>query len=282
MADPSESTALEEQSNAPKSNPNVATMKENQLALEEMPIEVISHMLSFLPNKASIRAAMQSCSKLYNAYKNRQAYIASCILFNTMDESVYREVITTFNLKRKLWRGAKAGVKTVYRVYSSEERDVIHSQYLTFDQVKEMWRLHKSIEYFAHRIPTSLIHKHPVVKTKGAFSITPSVRNRFQRALYRLDAFVKLLQTMISTFCYDNDGENRELVDGELEEAHWTHCLKELEEHRIMKAFHCQYSAVEIEQMSSICGLLITEFAPSKCSFLLLFFLYHLDSYAGF
>ncbi|KAH7246404.1 hypothetical protein BKA59DRAFT_528226 [Fusarium tricinctum] len=268
MQDPSEPTALEEQSNIPKKITKVVDTKENQLALEKMPIEVISHMLSFLPNTASIRAAMLSCSKLYNAYKNSQAYIASCILFNTMDESVYREVITTFNLKKKAWVGAKAGVKAVYRVYSTEERDAIHSQYLTFDQVKEMWRLHKSIDYFAHRIPTSLMRSHPVVKTKGAFSITPFVRARFQRALYRLDAFVKLLQTMIATFCDDNDGENREVVDSELKEAHWIHCLKELEEHRIIKAFHCQYSAVEIEQMSSICGLLITEIAPTFNTFI--------------
>lgn len=271
MEDPSEPSALKEQSNIPKKIAKVVNMKENKLALDNMPIEVISHMLSFLPNKASIRAAMLSCSKLYNTYKNSQAYIASCILFNTMDESVYREVVTTFNLKKKAWRGAKSGVKAVYRVYSSEERDAIHSQYLTFDQVKEMWRLHKSIEYFAHRIPTSLMRNHPVVKTKGAFSIAPSVRARFQRALYRLDAFVKLLQTMIATFCHDNDGENREVVDSELKEAHWIHCLKELEEHRIIKAFHCQYSAVEIEQMSSICGLLITEIAPSRFPFLLPF-----------
>ncbi|KAM0191304.1 hypothetical protein ACHAPA_002185 [Fusarium lateritium] len=268
MADPSEPTALEEQSNAPKKIMNVVEMKENPLALENMPIEVISHMLSFLPNKASIRAAMQSCSKLHNAFKNRQAYIASCILFNTMDESVYREVITTFNLKNKMWKGAKAGVEVVYQVYSSEERDAIHSRHLNFDRVKEMWRLHKSIEYFAHRIPTSLMRSHPVVKAHGAFSITPSVRARFQRALYRLDAFIKLLQTMIASFCYDNDGENREVDDDELEEAHWVHCLKQLEEHRIIKAFDCQYSAVEIAQMSSICGLLITEIAPTFNTFL--------------
>ncbi|KAM0242913.1 hypothetical protein ACHAP5_007096 [Fusarium lateritium] len=266
MADPSEPT--KEQSNAPKKIMNVVEMKENPLALENMPIEVISHMLSFLPNKASIRAAMQSCSKLHNAFKNRQAYIASCILFNTMDESVYREVITTFNLKNKMWKGAKAGVEAVYHVYSSEERDVIHSRHLTFDRVKEMWRLHKSIEYFANRIPTSLMRSHPVVKAKGAFSITPSVRARFQRALYRLDAFVKLLQTTIASFCYDNDGENREVEESELEEAHWVHCLKQLEEHRIIKAFDCQYSAVEIAQMSSICGLLITEIAPTFNTFL--------------
>ncbi|KAM0343076.1 hypothetical protein ACHAPU_008977 [Fusarium lateritium] len=267
MADVLDLAASQEQRD-PTEDKSIIKMEENSPCLENMPLEVISHMMSFLPNRSSIRAAMQSCSKLYSAFKNRQAYLASCILFNSMDESVYREAITTFNLKNAEWKGAKAGVETVYRVYSKEERDVLHSQYLTFDRVKEMWRLHKSIEYFAHRIPSSLIRKHPVVKYQGAFSITPSVRARFQRALYRLDAFVKLMQVTISSFCYDNDGENRDPTDEELEEAHWVHCLKELEEHRVIKAFDCQYSAAEIEQLSSICGLLLIEIAPCFNTFL--------------
>ncbi|KAF4995197.1 hypothetical protein FGRMN_5335 [Fusarium graminum] len=268
MADVLNPTASQEQCDSTQEGKNIAKMKEDSPCLENMPLEVISHMLSFLPNRTAIRAAMQSCSKLYSAFENRKAYIASCVLFNSMNESVYREAITTLNLKNAEWKGVKAGIETVYRVYSMQERDVLHSQYLTFDRVKEMWRLHKSIAYFARRIPKSLIRKHPVVKYKGAYSITASVRARFQRALYRLDAFVNLMKTTISSLCYDNGGENRDPTDEELEEAHWVHCLRELEEHRMIKAFDCQYSATEIEQLNSICGLLITEIAPCFNTFL--------------
>ena len=92
------------------------------------------------------------------------------------------------------------------------------------------------------------------------------MRSRFLRSLYRLDMYVKIVQDMIASLCHDNGGENRGPTEAELKEAHWLHCLKEVEEHRILKAFHSQYSAVEVEQLNSICGLLATEFAPGMSS----------------
>ncbi|KAI1040217.1 hypothetical protein LB505_005404 [Fusarium chuoi] len=61
--------------------------------IEKVPPEVLSYALSFLPDRASIRAAMLSGPKLYNAFKQRPAYISSCVLFNSMEEPVYREAV---------------------------------------------------------------------------------------------------------------------------------------------------------------------------------------------
>ncbi|KAF4453054.1 hypothetical protein F53441_4285 [Fusarium austroafricanum] len=240
---------------------------ENIATIENLPIDVLSYALSFLPDKAAIRAILLSGPALYNAFKLREAYIASCVLFNTMDEPVVQEAIVTFNMKMAEWKGANAGIKAINRVYSSEQRR-IYSQLLTFDRVKEMWRLQESIKYFAQRIPQSIIRKHPVLRFRDAFSLTPTVRIRFQRALYRLDAYMKIMEVMAKSYLYDNGGKNRDLNDEELEEAHWMHCLRDMEEHRIIKAFQSQYSVVELEQMSSICGLLITEIAPTFNAFL--------------
>ncbi|KAF4501583.1 hypothetical protein FAGAP_2225 [Fusarium agapanthi] len=235
--------------------------------IEKIPLEVLSYALSFIPDRASIRAAMLSGPKLYNAFKQRPAYIASCVLFNSMEEPVHREAIVTYNMKMAKWKGLKAGIKAINRVYSSEQQRIF-SQFLTFDRVKQMWRLHKAVEYFAERLPSSLIQKHPVVKYKDAFSINTNVRVRFQRTLYRLDAFLKITKLMIASHLHDNHGKNRAPTEEEHKEAHWVHCLHELEEHRILKAFHSQYSAVEIEQLTSICGILVTEIAPSFNTFL--------------
>ncbi|KAF9775490.1 hypothetical protein IL306_006407 [Fusarium sp. DS 682] len=254
-----------------KESPGVlknADMSDRKMSpIEKAPLDVLSYALSFIPNKESIRAAILSGPKLYNAFKQRQAYIASCVLFNAMDEPVYQEAIVTFNMKMAEWKGQKAGVEAINRVYSCEQRR-IYSQFLTFDRVKEMWRLHKAVEYFAERLPSTLIQKHPVVKYNNAFSITSTVRVRFQRALYRLDAYVKIMELMIASQLDDNQGRNRSPNKQELKEAHWVHCLKDLVEHRILKAFHSQYSAVEVEQLSSICGLLVNEVAPSFNTFL--------------
>jgi hypothetical protein len=263
MSDPSKPGSSKESSN--DANVTADTSDNKMSPIEKIPLDVLSYALSFIPDKASIRAVMLSGPKLYNAFKQREAYIASCILFNTMDEPVYREAIVTFNMKMAELKGLKAGIKAINRIYSSEQQR-IYSQFLTFDRVKEMWRLHKAVEYFAERLPSSLIRKHPVVKHKNAFYITPTVRVRFQRALYRLDACLKITELMIASQLHDNHGENRAPTEGEHTEAHWVHCLKDLEEHRILKAFHSQYSAVEVEQLTSICGILVTEIAPCKSS----------------
>ncbi|RKK71623.1 hypothetical protein BFJ69_g10782 [Fusarium oxysporum] len=265
MSDPSKPGSSMESSN---DIDMASDTSDNKMSpIEKIPPEVLSYALSFIPDRASIRAAMISGPTLYNAFKQRQAYIASCILFNSMDEPVYREAIVTFNMKIAEWKGVKAGIKAINRVYSSEQQR-IYSQFLTFDRVKEMWRLHKAVEYFAERLPSSLIRKHPVVKYKNAFSINTNVRVRFQRALYRLDACLKITELMIASQLHDNHGKNRAPTEEEHKEAHWVHCLKDLEEHRILKAFHSQYSAVEIEQLTSICGMLVTEIAPSFNTFL--------------
>ncbi|KAJ4256700.1 hypothetical protein NW762_008796 [Fusarium torreyae] len=235
-------------------------------SLEQMPIDALAYALSFLPDKATLRSVISSCPAFYNAFKHRQVYIASSVLFSSMDEGVYQECIVAFNMKREEWKGAKAGVKAINRVFAGKR--CIDNQHFTFSQVKSMWRFHKSVEYFADRIANSLIKKHPVVKHNKAFSITPNVRSRFQRSLYRLDMYAKIVQRMIDSSCHDNGGKNRGPTEAELKKAHWLHCLKEVEEHRILKAFHSQYSAVEVEQLNSICVLLITEFAPVFNTFL--------------
>ncbi|KAF4967240.1 hypothetical protein FSARC_5152 [Fusarium sarcochroum] len=235
-------------------------------SLEQMPIDALAYALSFLPDKETFRSAIFSCPAFYNAFKHRKAYITSSVLFSSMDDGVYQEFVVAFNMKREEWKGAKAGVKAINRVFA--EKRCIDNQLLNFLQVKSMWRFHQSVEYFADRIANSLIKEHPVVKHNSAFSINPNVRSRFQRSLYRLDMYVKIAEDMIDSYYYDNGGKNREPTEAELKEAHWVHCLKEVEEHRILKALHGQYSAVEVEQLSSVCGLLVTEIAPALNTFL--------------
>ncbi|KAF5027399.1 hypothetical protein F66182_476 [Fusarium sp. NRRL 66182] len=236
--------------------------------LEQMPLDALAYLLSFLPDKPTFRAAIISCPAIYNAFKYRKVYIASSVLFQSMDEGVYKEFVVGYKMKQEKWKGAAAGVKAINRVYESDQQQHIATQFLTLPQVKAMWRLHKSVEFFADLIATSLIRDHPVVRYKSAFSITPTVRSRFQRSLYRLDTYVNLMKTMITWIGYDNGGKNRELTEAEQAEAHWIHCLKGLEEHRILKAFHSHYSAFEVEQLSNACGLLITEIAPVFNTFL--------------
>ena len=232
------------------------------LTLPDLPIEILSHSLSFLPNRRSVRNAITSCSALHDAFKSKPSYIASCVLFNSMSDGVLEEACVVNNLKNESWKGAKAGIKAIHRVYSSSR--IIPRRDLTFENVKEIWKLHKAVEYFGRHIPRTLINEHPVTKQKNHFYVTPTVRSRFQRALYRFSAYLDIMERLRVSPLHDHGGRNRLLTEAEREEAPWTIGLSGLEDHRVLLAWHSHYSTVEVEQVFGICGLLIDQVAPSE------------------
>lgn len=232
------------------------------LTLTDLPIEILSHSLSFLPNRRSVRNAITSCSALHDAFKNKPSYIASCVLFNSMSDGVFEEACVVNNLKKESWKGAKAGIRTIHRVYSNSR--IIPRRDLTFENVKEMWKLHKAVLYFGRQIPRTLTNEHPVTNQENYFHVTPLVRSRFQRALYRFSAYLDIMEKLRASPLHDHGGKSRPLTEAEKNEASWTSGLSGLEDHRVLLAWHNHYSTVEIEQVSGICGLLINQVAPSE------------------
>ncbi|KAL4722944.1 hypothetical protein ACLX1H_010184 [Fusarium chlamydosporum] len=257
MAEPSKPSSSQESSGISKEEE-----ANTSVTLDKMPVEILSHILSFIPERSSLRAAITSCSALHDAFKENKAHIASSVLFNSMDEAVYQELSVIYNLRKEAWKGAKAGAKAIHHAYNGERN--IPKQDLTFHRVEKLWRIHKSVEYFAHRISTSLLRKHPVTKQKDHFAITPTVRSRFQRALYRLEAYLHIIRKLRSVPLYDYGGEMRSLTPEEQEEVHWVNDVMELEEYRVLLAFNNQYSVYESEQLSVICDLLVIEVAPCE------------------
>ncbi|KAJ3530857.1 hypothetical protein NM208_g9136 [Fusarium decemcellulare] len=229
-------------------------------ALEALPLDTLSYALSFLSDKASLRAALISCPALYNAFKHREAYIASSVLFQSMDEGVYQEAVVAFNLKLETWSGAKACVEAINRFFEKER--TIAAEHLAFPKVQSMWRLHRSIEYLANEIVRSVKAEHPTVKDFTDLQPTAADIYRVQRAFYRLDMYLTIFTTTHGSWLDDNGGKNRTLTKDEMEEAHWAHCLAGLEKHRVKKAFCSNFSIVEIEQLMCIRDMLMVHVAP--------------------
>ncbi|KAF4457734.1 hypothetical protein FALBO_15148 [Fusarium albosuccineum] len=229
-------------------------------ALEALPLDTLSYALSFLSDKASLRAALISCPALYNAFKHRKAYIASSVLFQSMDEGVYQEAVVAFNMKLETWKGAKACVEAINRVFGKER--TIAAANLTFPKVQSMWRLHRSIEYLANEIVRSVKAEHPALKDFTDLQPTAADIYRVQRAFYRLEMYTTISTTTHGSWLDDNGGENRILTKDEGEEAHWAHCLAGLEKHRVKKAFCSNFSIVEIEQLMCIRDMLMVYVAP--------------------
>ncbi|RBR23067.1 uncharacterized protein FIESC28_04062 [Fusarium coffeatum] len=250
-------------SSSPGCNPSQGT--KTSLTLTDLPIEILSHSLSFLPNRRPVRNAITSCSALHDAFKNKPSYIASCVLFNSMSDGVFEEACVVNNLKNESWKGAKAGIKAIHRAYNSR---MIPGRDLTFENVKEMWKLHKAVVYFGRQIPRTLINENPVTSQKDYFYVTRLVRSRFQRALYRFSAYLDIMEKLRASPLHDHGGKSRPLTEAEKVEAPAVTSLSGLDDHRVLLAWHSHYCTVEIEQVSGICGLLINQIAPTFNDFL--------------
>ncbi|KAJ4136427.1 hypothetical protein NW768_004040 [Fusarium equiseti] len=183
-----------------------------------------------------------------------------------MSDGVFQEACVVNNLKNESWKGAKAGIRAINRVYNNNR--MITRRDLTFEKVKEMWKLHKAVVYFGRQISRTLIKEHPVTNQENYFCVTPPVRSRFQRALYRFSAYLDIMKKLRASPLYDHGGRTRPLTEAEKDESQWTVGLSGLDDHRVLLAWHSHYSTVEIEQVSGICGLLINQVAPTFNDFL--------------
>ncbi|KAF0638667.1 hypothetical protein FPSE5266_12253 [Fusarium pseudograminearum] len=229
------------------------------LTLDQMPNEMVLKILSTMPNINSLHAFAASCKAVYNVYEYNKVQILAKVFLDKIDKGVYEEAAITERLKREKWKDAKDGCDSILRVYNSKR--TIRSEDLTLENIKDMWRLHKSVEYFADRLPTTLLREHPVTNVKGHFSLTPRVRARFQRALYRLSSHLIIIEKVDAVFNAGQD--SRDLPQHDVR-----HKLPTRDQGHVLWDFHTYYSAFEVEQLSCLCSLLTAEIAPYFNDFL--------------
>ena len=124
--------------------------------------------------------------------------------------------------------------------------------------------MYNATEYFSCRIPHTIFEEHPISKQQNYFRATPAVRFRFQRALYRLSGELDIMGKLRASPLHDHGGKRRPITFAEANKSPYVVTLSDLEDHRVLRAFHSHYSAVEIEQLCSVCSLLINEVAPGE------------------
>lgn len=193
--------------------------------LAKIPIEIISHTLSFLPDKKSLLNSILTCRDFNNAYSLRKTYIASSILIRPMEQSVYEEAAIFYHLIHEQWRGARAGIQAIHRVFAKKRTlDEAHlpvRQRMNIEEIKVMHVFHDNVEWWAGRITTNLKRDHPVLSGHDSpFQLTPAVVNRFKRAIYRLYMYIDVIEKAIASACADNGGNNRITTEAEREGAH--------------------------------------------------------------
>ncbi|EEU44480.1 uncharacterized protein NECHADRAFT_85066 [Fusarium vanettenii 77-13-4] len=159
--------------------------------LAKIPIDIISHTLSFLPDRKSLLNSILTCRDFHNAYNLCKTYIASTIFIRSMPQSVYEEAAIYYHLTREQWHGARAGIQAINRVFAKkrtlDEGQLPVNQRMTIKDIKTMHIFHDNAGWWANRIATNLKRDHPVLSGHTSpFQLTPTVLNRFKRAIYRL------------------------------------------------------------------------------------------------
>ncbi|OBS21677.1 hypothetical protein FPOA_08013 [Fusarium poae] len=231
----------------------------NPLTLDQMPYEIILNFLEEMPDIRSVHAFASSCKAIYGVFKRNELQILSKVFLYKMDEGVRKEATITECLKREKWKDLGDGFESILRVFHNVQD--ICKQDNSLENIKDMWRLHKSVEYFADRIPTTLLRDHPVTSVKGHFSLTPKVRARFQRALYRLSSYLVITEKSEAA-SLSNGAQERRILPDEERESDRVESLPTFDERHLPEAFCTRYSVVEVEQVASVCFLLIAEIAP--------------------
>ncbi|KAL2677185.1 hypothetical protein Neosp_010953 [[Neocosmospora] mangrovei] len=193
--------------------------------LAKIPVEIISHTLSFLPDRESLLNSILTCKDFHNAYNLRKTYIASTILISPMPQSVYEEAAIYYHLTREQWHGARACVQAIHRVFAKkrtlDEEQLPVNQRMTIEDIKTMHFFHENAEWWANRIATNLKRDHPVLSGHTSpFQVTPTVLNRFKRAIYRLYMYIDIMDKANASSCADNGGHNPPLSEAEREGAH--------------------------------------------------------------
>lgn len=250
-------------------------MDENQnkipVFVVEVPLEIISLMLSFLPDKQSLLSAILCCRGMNYAYLLHRRHIVSSILVSRMYKSVNKEAALFYRICKEQWDGARAGVRAIRRIFTEtltlDQDELAVTERMPLGDIQLMYLFHEDVEWWTNRIITNLKRTQPLLCGPSPFQATPAVENRFKRAIYRLYSYISILEKTMACACADNEGFNRPVTDAEREETSWCSLLDHLEEHRILRAFYSHFSTAEVEQMMVICELLVSEITPCTSLF---------------
>ncbi|CAH0045937.1 unnamed protein product [Clonostachys solani] len=175
-------------------------------AIQQLPHELIHHILTLCPDPASLSSLSRSCSAFYAAFAARPAKIITAVLSLTIHPSVQRDAYIAVAASR-LSPDDPAGFDQFLdeTLYPKPAPPVPWTLRDALDAV----RFHNHVQYLAQALSQQILQAEPfATPTYGGNDndgdsaapaspppppATTSEINRFQRALYRLQTFCELL-----------------------------------------------------------------------------------------
>ena len=167
--------------------------------LQDLPWELIQHILSLLPDAKSLHSASVSCRLLRDSFRSHEHSICSDIANNVFDHECLHEVFATYSSARtaaKNWSLSKT--RRFIDWYVSPKNQSFAPKFLRLKMLHSMDRLHLCIQNLVDDFSQSAISdKNREADRETSPTITATERRRFIRAFYRFEIYCNIFGSRI-------------------------------------------------------------------------------------
>ena len=162
-------------------------------SLPGLPAEIKQAIFSSLPDIASLKALISTCSSLYYSFLDCESSILSDILLNQIPPSLMPNALATFK-SSQMTPWTKETADNLVLLYTTGDTPSVLPRW-TFRKALVFSQLHEHVQFFANRVATSALLRHARTgrPAPNPTPVSPSESRRIQRALYRFEFYCNLI-----------------------------------------------------------------------------------------
>ena len=230
-------------------SPPTATFPPPSNSLLGVPVEIKHAIFSSLPDVASLKALILTCTCLYHAFLDAASPTLTKILQVQIDPGLMRDALTTYHSSRisprsrpaaqdllrgciqsrnDLLRGCIQSRNDLLRGYMRRRHDLLKGYIQsrtplilptwTLHSALELSEIHGHVQYFAYKFASFALSHNPVSgrPEKKAASISLSEITRIQRTLYRFEIYYNIFAEPVGPQCGRRTDFNHDSFDHDM------------------------------------------------------------------
>ncbi|CAF9935101.1 hypothetical protein IMSHALPRED_010107 [Imshaugia aleurites] len=225
----------QESSENDESSLPTATSLPSPNSLLGVPVEIKQAIFSSLPDVASLKALILTCTCLYHAFLDAASPTLTKILQAQIDPRLMRDAVTTYHSSRipprsrpaaqDLLRGYIQSRNDLLRGYIRRRHDLLKGYIQSrtplvlptwiLHSALELSEMHGHVQYFAYKFISFALSHNPVSgrPEKKAASISLSEITRIQRTLYRFEIYYNVFAEPRGSQCLRRTTFNHDTFD---------------------------------------------------------------------
>lgn len=161
-------------------------------SLPGLPVEIKQAIFSSLPDMASLKALISTCSCFYKSFLDCESSILTKVLLNQITPSLMPNAVATFK-SSEMTPWTKERAENLLLLCTTGETSSVLRKW-TLRNALVLSKMHEHVQFFTHRLTVDALLLHPVTGLPEAdrASVSPSELRRIQRALYRFEFYCNL------------------------------------------------------------------------------------------